>query len=62
MAAIRSTIRFDDAYPSLRSPSQPKGWETCSVLLDAGYSPEEVATLIDEGAAVASMPAGPASA
>ena len=62
VAAIRSTIRFDDAYPSLRSPSQPKGWETCSVLLDAGYSPEEVATLIDEGAAVASMPAGPASA
>lgn len=55
VAAIRSTIRFDDAYPPLRSPSQPKGWETRSVLLDAGYSPEEVATLIDEGAAVASI-------
>jgi hypothetical protein len=62
VSAIRTTIRFDNAYPSLRSPSQPKGWETCSILLDAGYSPEEVATLIDEGAAVASMPAEPSSA
>lgn len=51
VAAIRSTIRFDDTYPPLRGPSQPKGWETRSVLIDAGYSPEEVATLIDEGAA-----------
>lgn len=53
VAAIRTTIRFNDSYPPLRSPSQPKGWETRSVLLDAGYSPEEVATLIDAGAAVA---------
>jgi crotonobetainyl-CoA:carnitine CoA-transferase CaiB-like acyl-CoA transferase len=52
VAAIRATIRFDDSYPPLRSPSQPTGWETRSVLLDAGYSPEEVATLIDAGAAV----------
>lgn len=52
VAAIRSTIRFDDTYPPLRGPSQPKGWETRSVLIDAGYSPEEVATLIDEGAAL----------
>jgi crotonobetainyl-CoA:carnitine CoA-transferase CaiB-like acyl-CoA transferase len=52
VAAIRSTIRFDDTYPPLRDPSQPKGWETRSVLIDAGYSPEEVATLIDEGAAL----------
>lgn len=61
VSAIRTTIRFDDAYPPLRGPSQPKGWETRSVLLDAGYSPDEVATLIDEGAAVASMSAEPAS-
>lgn len=52
VAAIRSTIRFDDTYPPLRGPSQPKGWETRSVLLDAGYSPEEVSTLIGEGAAI----------
>jgi crotonobetainyl-CoA:carnitine CoA-transferase CaiB-like acyl-CoA transferase len=52
VAAIRSTIRFDDTYPPLRGPSQPKGWETQSVLLDAGFSPEEIATLIGEGAAL----------
>ena len=54
VAAIRTTIRFDDAYPPLRSPSQPKGWETRSVLLDAGYSPEEVTALLSEGAAIES--------
>jgi len=54
VAAIRTTIRFDDAYPPLRSPSQPKGWETRSVLLDAGYSPEEVSALLNEGAAIES--------
>ena len=52
VAAIRSTIRFDDTYPPLRGPSQPKGWETQAVLMDAGYSPEEVAALIGEGAAL----------
>ncbi len=54
VAAIRTTIRFDDGYPPLRSPSQPKGWETRSVLLDAGYSPEEVSALLNEGAAIES--------
>jgi crotonobetainyl-CoA:carnitine CoA-transferase CaiB-like acyl-CoA transferase len=54
VAAIRSTIRFGDSYPSLRGPSQPKGWETRSVLLDAGYGPEEIEALINEGAAISS--------
>jgi crotonobetainyl-CoA:carnitine CoA-transferase CaiB-like acyl-CoA transferase len=56
VAAIRSTIRFDNTYPPLGGPSQPKGWETQSVLLDAGYSPDEVAALISEGAAFDSGP------
>lgn len=51
-AAIRSTIRFDDTYPSLRSPSQPKGWETYEVLEDIGCSSAEIKELLAEGAAV----------
>jgi crotonobetainyl-CoA:carnitine CoA-transferase CaiB-like acyl-CoA transferase len=54
VAAIRSTIRFDDAYPPLGNPSQPKGWETHAILLEAGYSPEEVTAFINEGAAIGS--------
>jgi crotonobetainyl-CoA:carnitine CoA-transferase CaiB-like acyl-CoA transferase len=54
VAAIRSTIRFDETYPSRRSPSQPKGWETRSVLMDAGYTRDEVEALISNGAAIAS--------
>jgi crotonobetainyl-CoA:carnitine CoA-transferase CaiB-like acyl-CoA transferase len=52
VTAIRTSIRFGDTYPPLRGPSQPKGWETRSVLLDAGYSEKEVADLIEEGAAL----------
>lgn len=52
VAAIRSTIRFDENYPSRRSPSQPKGWETRSVLVDAGYTLAEVDALIKDGSAI----------
>jgi crotonobetainyl-CoA:carnitine CoA-transferase CaiB-like acyl-CoA transferase len=51
-AAIRSTIRFDDSYPSLRTPSQPRGWETCEVLEEIGCSSAEIEELLAEGAAV----------
>ncbi|WP_048441374.1 CaiB/BaiF CoA-transferase family protein [Caenimonas sp. SL110] len=49
--AIRSTIRFDDAFPDRRTPSQPRGWETAAVLAEAGYSDKEVEQLLAEGAA-----------
>ncbi|MDB5856418.1 MAG: putative CoA-transferase, family 3 [Ramlibacter sp.] len=52
-AAIRSTIRFDSDYPSRRSPSQPRGWETQSVLREAGYAPGEIEALMTDGAALA---------
>lgn len=52
-AAIRSTIRFDEAYPPRRSPSQPRGWETRAVLEEAGYLADEIDELITGGAALA---------
>jgi crotonobetainyl-CoA:carnitine CoA-transferase CaiB-like acyl-CoA transferase len=43
--AIRSTVRFDDAYPPLRSFAQPKGWESREVLRDLGFAEDEIETL-----------------
>lgn len=55
IAAIRSTIRFDDSYSPLGSTSQPRGWETRAVLEEAGYSEAEIAALVHEGAAQESI-------
>lgn len=52
VAAIRSTVRVDNGYPALRSPSQPKGWETHALLHEAGYTSEEIERLLGEGAAI----------
>jgi crotonobetainyl-CoA:carnitine CoA-transferase CaiB-like acyl-CoA transferase len=55
-AAIRSTIRFDEAYPPLRTPSQPHGWDTRTLLQEVGYTGSEVQELVSSGAAIASPP------
>ena len=55
-AAIRSTIRFDQAYPSLRTPSQPHGWDTREVLREIGYADDEVEELLSVRAAIATTP------
>ncbi len=52
-AAIRSTIRFDEAYPPLRSASRPRGWDTRAVLEEVGYSDTEIQELLSAGAATA---------
>jgi crotonobetainyl-CoA:carnitine CoA-transferase CaiB-like acyl-CoA transferase len=51
--AIRPTLKFDDAYPSPRNPSQPRGWETREILKDAGYRAEQIEELLSAGAAIA---------
>jgi crotonobetainyl-CoA:carnitine CoA-transferase CaiB-like acyl-CoA transferase len=52
-SAIRSTIRFDDEYPPLRDPAQPRGAQTRAVLDELGFSPAEIDQLLGRGAAIA---------
>jgi hypothetical protein len=51
-AAIRSSIKVNDAYLNLRETSQPKGWETQKLLEEMGFSEEEVTALFAKGSAV----------
>ena len=57
-AAIRSSISFDRSYPSMRAPSQPRGWETRSILQEMGYPPSEIDALLSTGAALEHRPHG----
>lgn len=50
--AIRSTIRFDDSYPPLGAPAQPRGAQTEHVLGALGYSRAEIDALGASGAAI----------
>ena len=52
-AAIRSSIRFDEAYPALRTPSCPRGWDTESILTELGFGSDEIGGLLESGAAFA---------
>jgi crotonobetainyl-CoA:carnitine CoA-transferase CaiB-like acyl-CoA transferase len=52
-AAIRSTIRFDDAYPPLRAAARPKGWDTRMILEEVGYDQQEIEALLSTGGAIA---------
>ena len=56
--AIRSTVRFDESYPSPRTPSQPRGWETQAVLQEAGYDDAEIKQMITDGTALVSSTPG----
>jgi crotonobetainyl-CoA:carnitine CoA-transferase CaiB-like acyl-CoA transferase len=59
-AAIRSSIRFDEAYPPLRLPAQPLGADTRAVLEELGYTDAGIDELLSDGAAVLSPLAGKA--
>lgn len=54
IAAVRSTIRCDGAYPSLRECAQPRGWETRTVLEELGLDAADIDRLFAAGAAIAS--------
>lgn len=49
-AAIRSTIRIDQAYAPLREPSSPRGAQTREVLEELGYSGKEIDALVAKAA------------
>lgn len=50
-AAIRCSIRFDEDYPALRAPSQPRGADTQSILTELGFGQDQVAGLLASKAA-----------
>jgi crotonobetainyl-CoA:carnitine CoA-transferase CaiB-like acyl-CoA transferase len=50
-AAIRCSIRFDEGYPDLRAPSQPRGWDTESILGELGFQDKEIVALLASKAA-----------
>jgi crotonobetainyl-CoA:carnitine CoA-transferase CaiB-like acyl-CoA transferase len=50
-AAIRSTIRIDGEFPDLRSPAQPHGAQTQSILTELGFAPADIARLLESGVA-----------
>lgn len=50
--AIRSSIRFDDAYAPLGIASQPRGWDTKGVLQELGYSESEIGDFLKDESAL----------
>lgn len=49
-ACIRSTIRYNGAYLDAGTPSQPKGWESKSLLEELGFKASQIESLVDSGA------------
>jgi crotonobetainyl-CoA:carnitine CoA-transferase CaiB-like acyl-CoA transferase len=50
-AAIRASLRVDDAYLPRRAPAQPRGADTRTLLLELGYAPDAIDALLASGAA-----------
>jgi crotonobetainyl-CoA:carnitine CoA-transferase CaiB-like acyl-CoA transferase len=55
-AAIRASIRVDDAYLPRREPAQPRGADTRALLSEMGYAPGAIEDLLSSGAAQATSP------
>ena len=52
-AAIRSSIRVDEASLARRAPAQPRGADTRALLIELGYAPDAIESLLSSGAAQA---------
>jgi crotonobetainyl-CoA:carnitine CoA-transferase CaiB-like acyl-CoA transferase len=55
-AAIRASIRVDDATLPRREPAQPRGADTRTLLSELGYAPGAIEALLSSGAAQAATP------
>jgi crotonobetainyl-CoA:carnitine CoA-transferase CaiB-like acyl-CoA transferase len=54
-AAIRASLRVDEAYLPRRAPAQPRGADTQKLLGELGYTPEAIEALLASGAAQAAV-------
>ncbi len=52
VAAIRSSIRVNEAQLELRAPASPRGWETREILNEQGFSEAQIEELFRSGAAL----------
>lgn len=50
-AVLRPSILVDGAYPSARTPAAPRGWDTCDLLNELGYTQADIDRFIGEGSA-----------
>jgi crotonobetainyl-CoA:carnitine CoA-transferase CaiB-like acyl-CoA transferase len=46
---VRHPVRYDGEVPPIRLPPQPLGAQTEQILLEFGYSSDEISRLISEG-------------
>lgn len=51
-AAIRASIKINDDYLDKRSASQPKGWDSKSLLSEMGFESEQINDFLTSGAVV----------
>jgi crotonobetainyl-CoA:carnitine CoA-transferase CaiB-like acyl-CoA transferase len=53
-AAIRASIKVNDGYLDKRSASQPKGWDSKSLLAEIGFDQDQIQDMLNSGAVFAS--------
>lgn len=51
-AAIRSSIRVNDAYLDKRSSSQPKGWDSKLILSELGFAEDKIDSMLASGSVI----------